>query len=82
MLIWYAGLRRHARRLIGRLSAGVGLARALDLTSPYRLAACNGGLELPAQTTLIAVAPYALRYWIAALFTSDILRPLAPAMAS
>jgi hypothetical protein len=49
LLIWYAGLRRHARRLIGRLSAGVGLARALDLTSPYRPAACNGGLELPAQ---------------------------------
>ena len=38
LLIWYAGLRRHARRLMGRLSAGVGLARALDLTSPYRLA--------------------------------------------
>jgi hypothetical protein len=38
LLVWYAGLRCHARQLIGRLSAGVGLARALDLTSPYRLA--------------------------------------------
>ncbi|HXQ03202.1 MAG TPA: hypothetical protein VN831_00390 [Bradyrhizobium sp.] len=28
MLIWYAGLRRHARRLIGRLSAGFRLACA------------------------------------------------------
>jgi hypothetical protein len=46
MLIWYAGLRRHARRLIGRLSAGVRrLARPDDVGCDAMLAGDHSGLD-------------------------------------
>ena len=46
LLIWYAGLRRHARRLIGRLSAGVRrLARPDDAGCDDILSGDHSGLD-------------------------------------
>src|SRR5260370_33911237 len=48
MLIWYARLRRHARRLIGRLSAGVRrLARPDDVGCDDILAGDHSGPRWP-----------------------------------